>query len=146
LEKAAELGAARLQPIHCRRSVVTAKAGPVARQRWQAICASAVRQSGQTYLPEILPPAQFGDVLSAGMNGFGLIAHTGPDTCTVSAAMGQCSEENITLLIGPEGGWTDDELREAVTAGYRPVRLGQTTLRVETAAVALTAAVIALYR
>jgi len=145
LEKTAELAVATLQPICCRRSVAAAGPDATGCRRWEAICASAVRQSGQVYLPCILPPVAMQEFLSSRPRGSGLIAHGGPATPDLAEALKDWRGDELTVLIGPEGGWTDEELLSARQAGFAPARLGRTTLRVETAAVAVTAGVVAIW-
>ena len=144
LEKTTELSVASLQLLLCQRSVVTPKCGPANRLRWQAICTSAARQSKLTYLPRILPPVELTELVSAEPSGTGVIAHTAPSAPPLAQVLDAAQGEQITLLVGPEGGWTEAELRAAKTAGFLPARVGQTILRVETAAVAMIAATIAL--
>jgi 16S rRNA (uracil1498-N3)-methyltransferase len=145
LEKAAELAVATLQPISCERSVVSVRGDETATRRWEAICASAVRQSGQTYLPRILPVAALADLLAAKPAGTAIIAHGRQDSPGLAAALKDWQGDDLTVLIGPEGGWTDEELRSAEAAGFLPARLGSTTLRVETAAIAVAAGAIAIW-
>ena len=144
LEKTAELGVASLRPIRCRRTVAMPDLSSAARERWEAICTSAVRQSAQVYLPEILPPVSLDELLAAGDIQTGLLTHARPPAQPLRQIAGKVETTSVTLLIGPEGGWTDEEVEAALAAGMLAVRLGSTTLRVETAAVALMAGIIAL--
>lgn len=146
LEKVAELGVASLQPLLCQHSVAGVGDLDTAQARWRAICAAAVRQSRQVYLPEILSPASLVDVVSAGPRGLGIIAHGGADTPPLWELLSASGPEQVQLLIGPEGGWAEEELRAAERAGFRAGRLGQTILRVETAAVVVVAGTMALCR
>jgi 16S rRNA (uracil1498-N3)-methyltransferase len=160
LEKATELGVAALRPVRFQRSVAGAgDFSDAKRAKWLGHCIAAAKQSGLDWLPDLqdpLPPAEFLADPAPGL--FGDLAG---DAMTVpqaiarlrgSAATGQPARTGpywaaggITVLVGPEGGLTDAE-REAVrAAGLLPVRLGRTTLRIETAAVALVAATIAAW-
>ncbi len=144
LEKAAELGVMAIRPIICERSVAKVRFKQELQARWRGICSSAIRQSGQSHLPDIVPPAKFADAVAGGPDGVGLIAHGGPNVPAIGSVLaGRCVEE-VDLLVGPEGGWTDSELQAAREAGFESVRLGWTVLRVETAAAALPAAIVAL--
>ncbi len=143
LEKATELGVHSLQPLLCERRVVVPP--QKADKRWVAICTSAARQSHQVYIPTLHRPIALADLLAGGLTGTGIIAHGGPpEPPAVAEIVGQGIREPISVLIGPEGGWTTAELASATAAGYRPARLGHTVLRIETAAVAVCAAVVAL--
>lgn len=145
LEKAAELGAASIQPLNCRFSAVTAERGDAVPPRWQAVCAAAVRQSRQLFLPEILPAISAEQVFATAPRGVGLLADCGEGSLRLAEAYDRAADP-LHLLVGPEGGWSDDERRAARAGGFVAVRLGGSTLRVETAAVALLAAVTALWR
>lgn len=156
LEKASELGAASIRPIEAARSVVRVRDDEATRQRWSAIAAGAIRQSRQLHLPEILPPRDLAAFLADERAGARLIGQGGEDVPPLAEVLGgmatgaavpavaRAALGDVTLLVGPEGGWTDDELAEAAGAAFRPVRLGHSVLRVETAAVALLAGVLAL--
>lgn len=143
LEKLAELGVASVRPLVCERSDVVIRADRQTHRRWQAICIAAVRQSGQCHLPAIGPSTALRDLLAAGPSGVGLFADAAAGARTLAAVLPGRAEEPIEVLIGPAGGWTDDERRAARGGGYHPVRLGHTTLRTETAALAIVAAVLA---
>lgn len=152
LEKATELVVGVLQPIVSARSV----AGPGAegmsvskRERWRSHCIAACKQCGLNWLPELAEPAELGAYLAARRaadDGSEVRvlgeARAAPIRDVLSAAS---PGRRVILLVGPEGGFTDDERHTATDAGFRSARLGGTTLRVETAAVALIAAVRAVY-
>ncbi|MHC4985840.1 MAG: RsmE family RNA methyltransferase [Planctomycetota bacterium] len=146
VEKATELGAAALQPVVFERSVAGGgELSPAKRQRWLGHCIAAARQCELDFLPELLPPralsAYLGDC-AATWKLFGDVAEHGP---SIAAALGDWQAgQPIAILVGPEGDLTDAERSAAVDAGFRPAHLGHTVLRVETAAVALTAALVAV--
>ena len=144
LAKAAELGAATLSPIICDRSVATPAGGKSSSERWRAICASAVRQSRQCYLPEITPARPIAELLGEGPRGVGVIAHGGAGIAPLASLADWATTSEVTILIGPEGGWSDGELSLAQQSGYTPARVGNSILRVETAVVALLAGVLSL--
>ena len=139
LEKATELGAASLWPVVFRRSVA---AGGRA-QRWAGHCIAAAKQCGLNQLPEIRPSARLVDFLAtiaAGEFPPGGGRFIFGDLSGQARLLGDILADGpgqVVLLIGPEGGFTDDERGAIVAAGFEPVRLGGTTLRIETAAVAL---------
>ena len=152
LEKATELGAASLQPVLFERSVagqITGKLPPTKRQRWQAHCVAAAKQSGLNWLPQIGDPMPLGEFLehelfgAAGYFGVVGVAEGAPAVRDVLARAPE--GRDVCLLVGPEGGITREELAAAAQAGFAPARLGRTVLRVETAAIALLAAVVALH-
>lgn len=133
LDMATQLGISGWQPLLCHRSV--SKPGKNSYQRWQRICLEACKQSGSAWLPELLPAAKPEDVARAAFaeGREVLLAH--PDG---QAILGTRDQDKL-LMVGPEGGFTDDEVKRIVVAGARKVSLGQHILRIETAAVSLLA-------
>ncbi len=136
VEKATELGASRLVPLVTQRSVAQPTAEAIGRLQRAVIEAS--KQCGRNRLMEISPPTTWDQLVgSADESALRLVADPGgkPISQPPSAAQ-QC-----LLAIGPEGGFTDDELQLGIHSGWQPVDLGPRILRIETAAVALLAAV-----
>ncbi len=162
LEKATELGAASLQPVLFERSVAGGDLTAAKRERWLAHCIAAAKQSGLNWLPERRAPLPLADLLAGSLPPVRLLGEASDDALPVRQALrppqsgnpnakpetrnpeSEIRDVESAILIGPEGGLTDGERAAAVGAGFVPVRLGAATLRIETAAVALLAAVIAL--
>jgi 16S rRNA (uracil1498-N3)-methyltransferase len=149
LEKATELGAAALRPVRFERSVAGAgEFSEAKREKWLAHAIAAAKQSGLDYLPTIedpLPLEKFAAACGPGIYG-DLAADARPiaEVLRSLAAGGtQKLERGIVVAVGPEGGLTEAERGALRAGGFVPVRLGHTTLRIETAAVAILAAVIA---
>lgn len=143
VEKAVELGAAALQPLVAERSSAV-EAGQERTRRWQRLAEAAARQSRRLVVPEVRSPLP---LVQAVQNGPGacLIAHPVGGVPIAEALAGPAPLRGLLLAIGPEGGWTPDEVAQAVAAGARCVQLGPRILRVETAAlVALTLALAGL--
>ena len=146
LEKATELGAASLRPIGFHRSTPGAgrsgKLSPAQRNRWFTHCIAAGKQCGLNWLPVLEEYAELDDFLASSFPGVRLVGDPGDDALPLSAAMDKSpADEPVVLLVGPEGGFTDAERDAIVHAGFIPTSLGPNTLRVETAAVALLAAI-----
>ena len=138
VEKATELGAARLIPVITQRTI----AERVKLERLEAIAIEAAEQCGRTVLPEIASPrplAQFFDSLDPSRTLY-FADEGGGEPATEAFASGPC-----VILIGPEGGFTQEE-REHIRAarGAVPVSLGPRVLRAETAALAALAAYMAM--
>ena len=133
LDMATQLGISAWQPLLCHRSV--SKPGKNSYERWQRICLEACKQSGSAWLPELLPAAIPEDVTKAARaeGREVLLAH--PD----GEAMNSNNVTDKLLMVGPEGGFTDDEVKRIVAAGAKKVSLGLHILRIETAAVSLLA-------
>lgn len=145
LEKATELGAASLQGVVFQRSVAGGdELSHAKHQRWLDHCVAAARQCQLDRLPELRPMLPLTDFLAAAPCPLRLLG--APDAPGgVFDALPAVPPEALQILVGPEGGLTDDETASALAAGFIPVRLGRTVLRVETAAMALTAAATARY-
>jgi 16S rRNA (uracil1498-N3)-methyltransferase len=126
LEKAVEVGVRRIVPFTAARSNGT----PGNRHdRWVRIVIEAAKQSKHYYLPNVDLPASFGEVLTIRASSRIIFAERngGP----LKAAL---AGSPVLYLIGPEGGWTDEELAEAAKNGFVPVSLGDGILKAETAA------------
>ena len=137
IQKATELGAARIVPVFTKRSVVRLDERQAERklQHWRAITVSACEQCGRNRLPDLATPVDFFDVLPAEFTPGAtrlLLSPSGDLRIDDLKDVGQ----GITVLIGPEGGLEDVEQESALAAGYKPVRLGPRVLRTETAAIA----------
>ncbi len=151
IEKCTELGVTRIIPIIARRtdSHLT-DAAAKRRERWQRIALQASEQSRRAAPPEIAVPIKLKDFGSAGASpAVGRAPSPAPPTCKIVLAE---SENNtrlrdalqsrpaaLTLAIGPEGGWTADELQWFRDSGWTAASLGDTILRAETAAIVATA-------
>lgn len=137
VEKAAELGVERLIPLVTSRSIVNPGAGKLEKLRQTAV--AAAKQCGSAWLLEIDEPVDFPAFLSSLDGGADVqIAHPGGRLPDVSSRETH-ARQPLILIIGPEGGFSDEEVAEAVRCGAQPVRLGTHVLRVETAAVAIAA-------
>ncbi len=136
VEKVVELGVARLVPLETERGV----AQPVenALERLQRAVIEASKQCGRNRLMEIAEPKAWRAFLDEGRNAdCRLVAHPG------QVPLGRPSPSDIAFLaVGPEGGFTAEEVALAIAQGWQAVDLGPRILRVETAAVALAARVI----
>ncbi len=136
VEKATELGARRLQPVITRRTVVER----VKRERLQAIAVEAAEQCGRTLLPTIAEPIALPAFLREVPETLYFADETGGEPPASAFRSGPAA-----ILTGPEGGFTPEE-REAIRAlpNARAISLGPRILRAETAALAATAAYMAL--
>ena len=144
MQKATELGVARLVPVMTERSVVKLDAAQAAKrlQHWQGVVAAACEQSGRAWLPEVLPPQPLLKWLAQpakdGEQRF--LLHPGSST----RARDLPALRSATLLIGPEGGLAPQEREAALLAGFQDLSLGPRILRTETAALAALAALQAV--
>ena len=140
VQKATELGASSIVPLLTERSVVRLSAPQAARklEHWRAIAIAACEQSGRNRLPKVLSPVPLAEFLRQGASGSRLLLSPTGSTRIQDVPTPVSS---VTVLIGPEGGLTDDEQQAAVEAGFIPVRLGPRVLRTETAAITALALV-----
>jgi 16S rRNA (uracil1498-N3)-methyltransferase len=148
IQKATELGVARIVPLLCERSVVKLDAAQAARklEHWQGVAAAAAEQSGRAVVPAIDAPRRYLEHLGAAGAAEPRSARLvlAPLAAGGPAALPQ-GLARIELLIGPEGGLGEQELDAAALAGYEALRLGPRVLRTETAAAAAIAVLQARY-
>ena len=142
IEKCTELGVSRLVPVVASRTDRhLASAAPKRVDRWRRIALQASEQSRRRSPPEIPDPMRFEDI----------VAIAGKLKIVLSEAEGQCQlcdidlagEDEVLLAIGPEGGWTGEELEMFEKQGWLAASLGPAILRAETAAIAATAITMA---
>jgi len=140
VQKAVELGAARLLPFEAARSVVRldAERGQARAARWGRIAAEAARQCGRADVPEVDAPATLARVLLAPPPAFRRLLCFEGGGEPLAAALDLAAPGHL-VVIGPEGGFAPDEVAAAAAAGARPVSLGPRILRAETAALAVLA-------
>jgi len=137
LEKATEIGIGEITPLICDHS----ERKTVKTERFDKIIQSAMKQSVQYYLPKLNEPVAFKNFMKKDFDGQKLIAHC-EETDKKSLKDTVKSNENITILIGPEGDFSQNEIKTALEKGYIPVTLGATRLRTETAALVACHSVI----
>ena len=143
LEKATELGAASLQPVIFDRSVAGGEtlAGSK-RERWLTHCISAAKQCRGDFLPELRDPMTLTDYLVSQEHEYCLVGDVSDDSRSIPATLAPWQAgQSIGIIVGPEGDFTAEEWDQLAPVGVRGVHLGHTILRVETAAIALLAAV-----
>lgn len=137
LQKATELGVRSIIPIVTDRIDLRPERYSGKMERWNRIVFEAVKQSGRSAIPVIELPARFADVVGRSGTKIVFDADAPPDALEFV--------DELTILIGPEGGWSDDELRLARERECRFQRLGPRRLRAETAAIAALAVVAARF-
>jgi 16S rRNA (uracil1498-N3)-methyltransferase len=138
LQKTTELGVDEIILAECVRSVARG-AGEAKLSRWEEIVRQAARQCGRSRLPALHPPRPLAQALAAAAAPVRLIARAGAEPLASLAAELAAGPESVALAVGPEGGFSDEELAAANAAGFRAVGLGPNTLRTETAALVLLA-------
>ena len=145
VEKATELGVKTIAPFVSRYTVPRLNEAKTAHraERWRKIALSAAKQCGRTLLPEVLPVNDYRDTLSqggpAGLKLFLWEKEGGQTLKEVHSR--EPRAESVILVIGPEGGFTEEEAEMARAQGYTIVYLGPRILRAETAALTALALV-----
>jgi 16S rRNA (uracil1498-N3)-methyltransferase len=145
VEKAAELGAASIQPVLAQRSVLRLQGERADKKQahWQAVAIAACEQSGRNRVPVLHPVAGLAQWLA----GLGTATPASPSRLLLSLALeaqpirtAAGDDGAVLLLSGPEGGLTPQEEELAIAAGFRRTTLGPRVLRAETAPLAALAA------
>jgi 16S rRNA (uracil1498-N3)-methyltransferase len=138
VDMATQLGMTSFTPLLCERAVVQPSENLGSRLRRLGL--EACKQSRRAWLPQFLEPATLPEVVRRGATegAVAWLAHPGGRAAAAIAGDGMRA---VTVLVGPEGGFTDEEVRAALAAGAQAVTLGEAILRIETAVVALLAAI-----
>ncbi len=147
VEKVTELGVAVLQPFEATRTERgLAQASAKRLSRWQKIAVEASQQSRRLHLPAIQPAVRFVKALDTPGN-VRLLLDENPDVPPLLQLVPaeRSASDHVALLLGPEGGWTEQEREQAIVAGWAPCSLAKTVLRAETAAVAALAVIQAAW-
>lgn len=145
LQKSVELGVRRIQPVISERCVVRLNGERADKrvQRWQEIVISACEQSGRNIVPQVLPLVSYREALQQ------MPSEKTKLLMSLNRAQKlnqiQPSSSGIILMIGPEGGWTNQEEQQAFDAGFQSVTLGPRVLRTETASLAAISAMQTLW-
>lgn len=137
LQKATELGVSSITPLITERSGVKldAERWQKRQHHWEAVIVSACEQCGRNRLPSVIQPQEFTTFIMQSHTGTKLIL--APDAATPLPSA--VSEQTVTILIGPEGGFSEHELQQAQQAGFSATQCGPRILRTETAAIATIA-------
>lgn len=147
IEKATELGVSSIQPFEAARTERGLAQASIKRlPRWRKIALEASQQSRRAHLPVIEPALSFEEAIRTEADR-ALLLDELPDSSPVLAALPaeRKPEDRVALLLGPEGGWTNEERAEAHKRGWISCSLGATVLRAETATVAALAIIQAAW-
>ena len=145
LQKAVEMGVTAIQPIASQRSVVklSGERTEKRREHWQNVVNSACEQSGRAFVPQVANPMSLSDWL--GTNPDAETKVTLSPTADITLKDLTTPLGTICLLVGAEGGLTEDEINLAATQDFKPIKLGKRILRTETAPLAAIATMQALW-
>ena len=140
IEKAVELGVARIEPLAARRSVVRLS-GERAEKRhlhWEGVIVAASEQCGRNRLATLAPVAEFGRWIATPSPAPRILLSPRATT-SLAAWASSGGPQALTLMVGPEGGFTREEEDAAIAAGAIALSVGPRVLRTETAALAAVA-------
>ncbi len=160
IRDATMMGVTIVRPVITRRTVVPRSAAdqPGVQTRWHRVAVASAKQCGRAVVPRIEPPSAFETVLEDSSIACRLLLVEPAAEAAVRAstdthasadardAIDAFAPASALVLIGPEGGWTDEEVRRAVAAGFRPLSLGARTLRAESAPLAALAVLSWLWK
>jgi 16S rRNA (uracil1498-N3)-methyltransferase len=154
IEKAVETGATAIAPLQCERSVIKLTRNSDAERaqkrliHWRAITQAACEQCERTVLPLVEPVETIADYLASAdadlKDALKLVFGTG-DHPSLATTIAPLPAQNVILLIGPEGGFTPEEIELAIKAGFQAVSLGKRILRTETAGIVAISTIHAIW-
>ena len=147
VQRGTELGASRFVPLITAKSRVTIDDPKRARtkaNRWNKVALAAMKQCRRSVLPEVATPTRFDDFIAQlDSSDPRLIFHPGKDSVALDAVELPDQARRVSLLVGPESGFDDEEIALAAEAGLTSVNLGRRVLRTETAGPTVVALVMA---
>jgi 16S rRNA (uracil1498-N3)-methyltransferase len=144
IEKATELGVRRIVPVIARRTDAHLASTANKRfERWQRLVHQASEQSRRAAVPDLAAPIKLNEAALVSASTRILLAESENQQTLLDRLDAHPPNASLALAIGPEGGWTPDEISTFTSAGYLPASLGPTILRAETAAIAAVAIALA---
>ena len=147
LQKATEIGVSRFVPLVTTRSLVQDSVTVESKmERWKLILKEAAEQSGRGLIPELVSARNFSEGLEMIQKlDLGLFAWEQEEKEGLQDILHRKELRRIGVIIGPEGGFTDEEYHQAVSAGWKSISLGRRILRMETAALVASALIISTF-
>lgn len=129
LEKLVEVGASRFVPLITARSIVNPKSEKI--EKWRREVIEASKQCGRNVLMQIDKPMSLAEFLNSSSAQLRFLLHTNLESSPLSGN----DPRGVAFVVGPEGGFTNDEVQAARDVGWRPLSFGPRILRIETAAI-----------
>ena len=140
VEKATELGVRGIMPVSSQRTTAAGGTGAAAAARWRRIVESAVAQSGRTRLPQVCPLRPFDEMIAdPELPELRLLLWEHATEGLREAIDSRAVPRSVLVAVGPEGGWSEQEVQRARHAGFAAVRFGPRILRTDTAGIAALA-------
>lgn len=139
IQKCTEIGVKRFVPLETKYSLIKIKEKNIENKinRWQKISHEASKQSGRSVVPDVLMPIDFKESLKGICDyDLSIIPYEKEKRLGLKDILKEYKQaKNISVFIGPEGGFSDDEINTAIECGIKPVTLGPRILRTETAGI-----------
>ncbi len=142
IRRSVEWGVGRIVFAESEFSVAKASFGQ--HHRWERVAQEAMRQSGNPYLPEIVGPVSFQELKRRTQADMKLMFDTDRSAQGVTSILGN-RPKTVSVLVGPEGGWSDSEREELEAEGFLKICLGPYVLRTENAALSAVALIRSLF-
>jgi 16S rRNA (uracil1498-N3)-methyltransferase len=142
IEKATELGVAEIVPVEAVRTERgLEKAAHKRLERWRRIALEASQQARRAFLPVVAEPASLKEILAREFSHRLVLDECGGKPLAGALPLDRRQVDYVAVLVGPEGGWTEEERAEFVESGWVQITLGPLILRAETAALAALAVI-----
>ena len=143
IQKSTEIGVDCIAPVVSERTVPDLSEKAAARcRRWEKIALEAAKQSMRDSVPDIREIISFDEYLAGARCGVKILAHPGAEITFSEFAAVADKDRNVSVLVGPEGGFSNAEIRRALSLGWSPVSFGFTSLRAETASLVIPSLII----
>ena len=142
IQKATELGVVSISPLYTERTVIKLKSNSTKsrKARWQSIAIHACQQCGENWLPEINEIQQLEDWIQAVKAKHKIVLYPGAETKLSSLTF----DDSVAIAVGPEGDFTDSEIKLLTKKDFLPVKLGERVLRADTAVISVVSAIRAM--
>jgi len=142
IQKATELGVVSISPLYTERTVIKLKSNSTKsrKARWQSIATHACQQCGENWLPEINEIQPLEDWAQAVNAKHKIVLYPGAETKLSSLTF----DDSVAIAIGPEGDFTDSEIKLLTKKDFLPVKLGERVLRADTAVISVVSAIRAM--
>ena len=142
IQKATELGVASISPLYTERTVIKLKSNSTKsrKARWQSIATHACQQCGENWLPEINEIQPLEDWTQAVNAKHKIVLYPGAETKLSSLTF----DDSVAIAVGPEGDFTDSEIKLLTKKDFLPVKLGERVLRADTAVISVVSAIRAM--
>lgn len=142
IQKATELGVVSISPLYTERTVIKLKSNSTKsrKARWQSIAIHACQQCGENWLPEINEIQPLEDWTQAVNAKHKIVLYPGAETKLSSLTF----DDSVAIAIGPEGDFTDSEIKLLTKKDFLPVKLGERVLRADTAVISVVSAIRAM--